>query len=613
MRASLASKFLTFWRLGIGSILNVIIYRLSLKVSLHPVCRINYKPTAGKVFVENPGATRPSRNSHLQLEPAAAPLMFGHIALNDPILIDAAKAAGTYQEVHWWKIPDFSSEIGDIKLLWEPSRLDELVYFAQLYVCQGDTAKLVDLNAVVLKWVRENVAYRGVNWRCAQEASLRILNLATAAMVLGDLVKPGPGLTDFILMHIKRISLTTSYAAAQRNNHIISEGAALFIGGSWLSKLGVAEGSVWELKGRRILDRQTCNLVGKDGGFSQYSTNYHRLFLDIMSLVSLWAGNVGIEQLSSSWRLACQRATQWLGHHVIVDNGRVPALGSNDGAKILRLGIASINDYRPSVQLASVLFLGKPYFSSTPSNNCYLDWLGISTRQAAKGASRLLDANDTGFLAARQADATLFVRHPRFSFRPSQSDFLHLGLWVDGVEILCDAGTYSYATSGGDEFKKTRFHNTVEFDERDQMPHISRFLYGSWPASKVVQPASFINDEFNYGVEYRDFNGARHVRRVRLMRSSLEVTDLVSGFRKRATVGWNLPNQAVNVTHGQGVVMAKSKNGPLSSIRIETNGEIIYAGLIQRSIAPHYFERQTCQRLEMTVSNAVRFTTTIEW
>ena len=64
---------------------------------------------------------------------------------------------------------------------------------------------------------------------------------------------------------------------------------------------------------------------------------------------------VGIEHLSSSWRLACQRATQWLAPRDC-DNGRVPVLGSNDGAKILRLGIASIDDYRPSVQLASVLF-----------------------------------------------------------------------------------------------------------------------------------------------------------------------------------------------------------------------------------------------------------------
>ena len=57
-------------------------------------------------------------------------------------------------------------EIGDIKLLWEPSRLDELVYFAQLYGL-ADTAKLVDLNAVVLKWVRQNVAYRGGTGMCA--------------------------------------------------------------------------------------------------------------------------------------------------------------------------------------------------------------------------------------------------------------------------------------------------------------------------------------------------------------------------------------------------------------------------------------------------------------
>ena len=613
MRASLASKLLTFWRLGIGLGLNVIIHRLGLRAGIHPVCRISSKPVACNLFLENPNLPFSTRASRAQLEPATAPLVFGHMALDDPRLTKAANAASALREVKWWKIPDFNSNVGDIKLVWEPSRLDERVYFAQLYVRYGDSARLAELNGVVLKWVRNNVPYRGANWKCAQETSLRVLNLATAAMVLDDFAKPGPGLVDFILMHMKRISPTTSYAAAQCNNHIISESAALLIGGSWLLKLGVPKGAVWAQKGRQLLNMHTCKLVGKDGGFSQYSTNYQRLLLDILSLVNLWTNQNGIEKLSSDWRFACQRATRWLGHHVIADQGRVPVLGSNDGAKILRLGVAPLDDYRPSVQLASVLFLGKPYFPSTASNNCYLDWLGVSAKEPLKGASRLLNADDTGFLVARHAEATLFLRHPRFRFRPSQSDLLHLGLWVNGEELLCDAGTYSYASTGGDEFKKARFHNTVEFDARDQMPNISRFLYGSWPNSKVVLPASFENDEFSFGVEYQDFKGAHHQRRARLTRSRLEVTDLVEGFRKSATIGWNLPDQTVTVTHGRGVVMARSKDGLLSSIRIETTGTITSAGLIQRSIAPHYFERLTCQRLEMAVSNAARFTTIIEW
>ena len=58
--------------------------------------------------------------------------------------------------------------------------------------------------------------------------------------------------------------------------------------------------------------------------------------------------------------------------------------------------------------------------------------------------------------------------------------------------------------------------------------------------------------------------------------------------------------------------MAKSKNGPQDQSELRLTRDNL-CGPYQRSIAPHYFERQTCQRLEMTVSNAVRFTTTIEW
>lgn len=38
------------------------------------------------------------------------------------------------------------------------------------------------------------------------------------------------------------------------------------------------------------------------------------------------------------------------------------------------------------------------------------------------------------------------LRYPRFRFRPSQADALHLDLWLEGRNLLRDAGTYSYNT-----------------------------------------------------------------------------------------------------------------------------------------------------------------------
>jgi len=36
------------------------------------------------------------------------------------------------------------------------------------------------------------------------------------------------------------------------------------------------------------------------------------------------------------------------------------------------------------------------------------------------------------------------LRYPRFRFRPSHADVLHVDLWVDAVNVLRDGGTFSY-------------------------------------------------------------------------------------------------------------------------------------------------------------------------
>ncbi|MCH2557967.1 MAG: heparinase II/III-family protein [Alcanivorax sp.] len=140
------------------------------------------------------------------------------------------------------------------------------------------------------------------------------------------------------------------------------------------------------------------------------------------------------------------------------------------------------------------------------------------------------------------------LRYPRFRFRPAQSDLLHLDLWLHGENLLRDAGTYSYnppADDGPDwnrYFPGVAAHNTVQFDDRDQMPRLGRFLFGAWPSAKAVAgPDDIGSGGVAMAAGYHDWQGAEHHRQVRVAPNRLTVVDRVAGFRARAVLRWRLP------------------------------------------------------------------------
>jgi hypothetical protein len=47
---------------------------------------------------------------------------------------------------HWSELPDFSDEVGDIKIIWEASRFDWALVFARAYRVTGDEKYLSALN-----------------------------------------------------------------------------------------------------------------------------------------------------------------------------------------------------------------------------------------------------------------------------------------------------------------------------------------------------------------------------------------------------------------------------------------------------------------------------------
>lgn len=599
-------RIAALWSLGPRSLLRVGSYRLLLRSGRHPVQRLSATTPEGPFFQTPARPAPPGARARQSWRRRGCWFGWHTPRLDGPpdwlanVFRPDVRLPATRP---WWTIPDFDPAVGDIKTIWEASRFDWLIAMAQR-AALGDVSELDRMNQWLADWLANNPPYLGPNWKCGQEASIRLMHLATAAMILGQSGSAPPGLIDLVRLHLRRIAPTLAYAIGQQNNHGTSEAAALFIGGSWLERSGDPGGRRYSRAGRKWLEERARTLIERDGTFSQYSTVYHRVMLDTYSLAEAWRRDAGLPDFSDELRTRLTAAVRWL--HDLTDDqtGDAPNLGANDGARLIALTDTDFRDFRPSVQLAAALLAHRRAFAGEGDWNQPLVWLGVEpcTTALPKRASRTL--SDGGFHILRVRRALAMLRYPRFRHRPSQADALHLDVWVDGANLLRDGGTYSYNVSDGDTayFNGAQAHNLVEVDGRDQMPRVGRFLFGSWLKARNVIAVHRDGDAVAAAAGYRDFRGAELFRHVTLGPDELLCRDVVSGTAKTAVLRWRLAPGDWTLTAG--VVT----NGP---VRIELNSSQapISIRLIEGQESRYYLQKTPLPVIEIRVPAPCTFTT----
>ncbi|MBC7154763.1 MAG: heparinase II/III-family protein [Rhodobacteraceae bacterium] len=597
------ARLRTLARLGPGNIARVAMYRLGLRSGWHPVQRLRgaiprgpfYRAAAGRA--EIPAPNRQWRETALYFGWYRPPLpdqpldWFAN-PFSDRPQPDASR--------DWWRIGDFGS--GDIKGLWELSRLDWAVAWGTK-AAHGDARALARLNQWLGDWAAQNPPYKGPNWKCGQEASIRVMHLCLVAWILGQDDRPEPGLVALLVAHLRRIAPTTSYAIGQANNHGTSEAAALFIGGSFLAGHDPRAGA-WARKGRHLLEERARALIGAEGSFSQYSVTYHRVMLDSYALAEAWRRHQSLPAFSGALNARLSAAATWLFAMTDAESGDAPNIGANDGARLMPLTDSDYRDFRPSVQLGMALFHGRRAFDAGPWDDA-LTWLGIVLPEArATAPARSFD--DGGYHVLRRGGALAVLRYPRFRFRPGQADALHLDLWHGGRNLLRDAGTYSYNAEGAEWFGGTGAHNTVEFDGRDQMPRLGRFLFGDWLAAEAVEPVHATQGGQVAEAGYTDGHGARHHRRVVLGDGHLTVTDRIGGQFGRACLRWRM-------APGDYALGDFTVTGGGMSLQIKAEGCLPHLNLTRAPESRYYLRKDDLPVLELTLDGPATITTRISF
>jgi len=391
-------------------------------------------------------------------------------------------------DLHWSDIGDFDH--GDIKIIWEPSRFGFTYALVRAYWRTGDERYAGMFWKLVEDWREHNLPQLGVNWKCGQEISFRVMawcfglyGFLDAEATSGERVA---SLAQMIALSGARVEANLDYALSQHNNHGISEGLGLWTIGALFPELQSAER--WKDTGRRVLETQGRELIYDDGAFSQHSVNYHRLMLHDY----LWAlrlGEVSNQPFTSELKERVGKAGEFLYQIQDESSGRVPYYGQNDGALILPLSNCDYQDFRPVIQAAQYFGMRTRCYPSGPWDEDLLwlfgpDALAASVERKERGG---FEAGQGGYYTLRSQEGFVFTRCAAFRHRPAQADLLHVDLWWRGQNIALDAGTFSYNAPEpwDDPLSNTAYHNTVTVDGRDQMERVRRFLWLPWATGRV--------------------------------------------------------------------------------------------------------------------------------
>lgn len=371
---------------------------------------------------------------------------------------------------------------GDVRIAWEPSRLQQLVALGLLVRERSGGLRrraIALLESQFLSWADANPYMTGIHYISAMECGLRMMAVCHALdLVRNDLENPDQvwsALIQLIDQHARLIEKRLSVHSSA-GNHTLAEGAALVYAGALFPELEDAER--WRRVGLSLLEKEADHQILPDGGGAEQAFGYLKFGVDLFGLITALLAYQN-QPVPSSLQKAHHRGKQFLTS-VIDSEGKVFPIGDWDHGSAL------------SPRL---------HFSS-----------------GGEGKRGLISFEESGYSLVRGGEALLLFDHGFLGMPPlcghGHADALSITLRIGSRPLLIDPGAFSYADlPWRTYFRGTAAHNTVTVDRKDQ----------------AVQEAPFIwSQPFQAACVYTD----------RLENGSIRLLAFHSGYARRGVTHW---------------------------------------------------------------------------
>lgn len=436
-------------------------------------------------------------------------------------------------------------QVGNIKQVWEISRLQHLTLLAVAWFLTREDAYAERVADQLRSWWRENPFLSGVNWTSGIELGVRLTNFAWIRRLLDD----WPGAVDLFELNdlaVRQIRWHQEYLAAfesrgsSANNHVIAEAAGQLAASCafpWFP-----ESDRWRRHSARLLERELAHNTFPSGINRELASDYHGFVAELGFFAAIEAEAVGTSLGPGTWKLLCAMADAMAA---LVDERRQPPRqGDSDEGRVVLLDAPQHNRWPALLALSEALFGRLQWWPEAAQD------AGSVLVGALTGARRPV-ADRPGQRPNHFADAGITILRTEAADSPeiwcrcdggphgflsiaahAHADALSVEVRYGGVDILVDPGTYCY--HGEPEwrsyFRSTIAHNTIELGGRSQSVDGGPFMWqrhaGTWQieASDVTWTAEHDG--------YASLRPAgRHQRSVRLdpARACLEITDVIIG------------------------------------------------------------------------------------
>lgn len=445
--------------------------------------------------------------------------------------------------------PRSHEQTGNIKQIWEVSRLHHLTLLAGAWFLSRDDVYALRVAEQLRSWWRCNPFLSGVHWTSGIEVGIRLISMTWIRRLLDDW--PGVGdLFEHDSLAVAQIRWHQKYLATFRsrgssaNNHVIAEAAGQLVASCafpWF-----AESTRWRRTAARLLERELIANTFPSGVSRELASDYQYFVAELGLVAAVEAAAAGHPLSSEASRRLC--AVVDSGVAMLDERCRPPRQGDGDEGRVLLLDPPGAGGARSLMALASAVF-GRldwwPAAMADTRGSIVGAMPGASHHVAdrpARRPSRFADAGMTILRTASDDDAEIWCRcdggpHGFLGIAAhAHADALAVEVRYGGVDVLADPGTYCYhgEPDWRSYFRSTIAHNTVEIDGRNQSIEGGPFLWVHHANGKESHVAD-VGDAVEWAAEHDGYRtlrtAARHRRCVRLDRASrgIDIVDEIDG------------------------------------------------------------------------------------
>jgi hypothetical protein len=391
-------------------------------------------------------------------------------------------------------------QIGNVKQVWELSRLQHLTLLATAWFLTQDERYARRVADHLRSWWRENPFLSGVNWTSGIELGIRLISLAWIRRLLDD----WPGVADLFehdALAVRQISWHQQYLAAFRsrgssaNNHVIAEAAGQLVASCAFPWFPQSER--WRRESARLLEAELIRNTFPSGIGRELASDYHCFVAELGFLAAVETQVRGYPLSDVTWQRLCAMADSAAA--VVDECLRSPRQGDSDEGRALLLDAPEPNRWPSLLALADAL-VGSLDWWPRPAADA-----GSAIIGALAGARHQIEDRpdrrpsqfaDAGMTLLRTAgDDEIWCRcdggpHGYLSIAAhAHADALSVEVRYAGIDILADPGTYCYhgERAWRSYFRSTIAHNTAELGGRSQSSEGGPFMWARHARAREIE------------------------------------------------------------------------------------------------------------------------------